>query len=289
MTWKVGDFAIGRWSQDDTWYNVEIMEKKAGEKFLVNFCDYGNQEAVEPYDLVLSSKHIPDGSCVDLNVNQEEELLEESSPVRLEEKDQDTGHVVQDGFDLSGLVKQGQDHPNIEVTRNLLIRTIQEPIGMTVLDDESILVCFRHGIARFDQDGQVLNCDMDFNYPTSVLKLADGKVVVVDFFGLHLLDSSLKMIKMMIASVKKMEFSSVAENEEGNILILRNKVSSPDDGDRVRASILIINRNAVVKQVICLEDLILGAMEEQGVSDSLASDCTNLTYKDGRIYVTGEP
>ena len=265
------------------------MEKNAGEKFLVNFYDYGNQDVVEPSDLVLSSKQIPNGSCVDLNVNQKEELLEESRQVRLEEKDEDTGHVVQDGFDLSGLVKEGPDHPILEVTKNLLIRTVQEPIGLTVLDDESILVCFRHGITRFDKDGQVLNCDMDFNYPTSVLKLADGKVVVVDFFGLHLLDSSLNMIKMMIASVKKMEFSSAAENEEGNILILRNKVSSPDDGDRDRASILIINRNAVVKQVICLEDLILGAMEEQGVSDFLASDCTNLTYKDGRIYVTGEP
>ena len=82
-TWKVGDFAIARWGQDNTWYNVKIIEKHNSNGYLVNFSDYGNQDVVQEGDMVLSSRYIPDGSCVDLNVNQDEESSEAITEVNV--------------------------------------------------------------------------------------------------------------------------------------------------------------------------------------------------------------
>jgi len=88
-SWKVGDIAIARWSQDNTWYNVEIMEKYNRYNrngYLVKFSDYGNQDVVQEGDIVLSSRYIPDGNCVDLNVNQEEDFSEAITEVDVEKK-----------------------------------------------------------------------------------------------------------------------------------------------------------------------------------------------------------
>ena len=111
-TWKVGDFAIARWSQDNAWYNVkimEIMEKIPGRKlYLVNFYDYGNQDVVEAVDIVFSSKYIPDRNCVDLNVNQDDECSEESeiSEVRVEDE------IIDDIREVK-LEKKAQDTANL--------------------------------------------------------------------------------------------------------------------------------------------------------------------------------
>merc|ERR550519_978938 len=42
-TWAVGDLCVARWEEDQVWYNSKIIEIH-GEKALVRFVDYGNED-----------------------------------------------------------------------------------------------------------------------------------------------------------------------------------------------------------------------------------------------------
>ena len=93
------------------------MEKMSGGRFLVSFCDYGNQDVVAPTDIVPSSKHIPDGSSsVDINVNQEEELVEEPRQVTLKEKAQDVAHLISSGSSMTVTIPNDQHHHTRQVS-----------------------------------------------------------------------------------------------------------------------------------------------------------------------------
>merc|ERR1719186_2088028 len=45
-SWKVGDACIAQWSEDDVWYNSEILQVLQ-EGFRVKFSDYGNEDTVK--------------------------------------------------------------------------------------------------------------------------------------------------------------------------------------------------------------------------------------------------
>ena len=191
-------------------------------------------------------------------------------------------------------IKQGKDFSIVKVTGELTIRSKngEEPYGLTVLDDESILICYLSGVARYDKAGTLLGRikkdTEEFQLPSDLCKLRDGNIAVLDMKGIHLLDGSLVFIETLIANNtveqcgRIYKYSSLAENEDGCILTLLSKLTD----EPTRASVYIHDKKGV--KVIPLEPLIEEAMELLKSSDPYASHCTHLTYKDGRIYVTGD-
>ena len=231
------------------------------------------------------------GNTVEKNKAEIEETLQDDRDI-----------VVKDRLDLTALIKQDEDKDCkvVPVTGDVIIKTGEEPNGLTVLEDESVLVCYGSGITRFDRTGQLLEYVKkgieDFSFPTSILRLSDGKVVVVDDKGLHLLDRSLKFNKTLIKNpLNGDDFCRcAAEDDEGNIMTIKSNVSG--EGQPTKAKIMIIDRDhGKVKKEIDLEEIIKSAMEqmdqledpEEPDSDPLSSHCTNLTYKEGKIYITG--
>lgn len=210
-------------------------------------------------------------------------------------------------LNVSSYIKQGQDYGNwdfpiVRVTGELTIKskTGEEPHGITVLDDETILICYESGISRYDKAGLLLgrvkkNTE-NFFFPSDVCKLADGKVLVLDKIGFHLLDKSLLFIRTLKENRDIDEsgsiilFCSLAEDEDGNILTLNNRFTS--DKTPTRASVFVFElENEEFGQkvkVIPLEPLIDEAMIQLKISDSNASMCENLTYRNGRMYITGD-
>ena len=208
-------------------------------------------------------------------------------------------------LNVASYIKQGQDFGNwdfpiVRVTGELTIKskTGEDPDGMTVLDDGSILICYESGITKYSKAGLLLervkkNTE-EFTFPSDVCKLADGKVVVLDRNGFHLLDKSLLFIRTLMENRTTDKsgivlFCSLAEDEDGNILTLHNKFT--EDGEPMRASVFVFElKNEEFTQqvkVIPLEPLIDEAMTQLKISDPNASMCGNLTYRDGRMYVTG--
>ena len=211
---------------------------------------------------------------------------------------------VSSPLNVSSFIRQGKDFPIIKVTGELTIKSKngEEPYGMTVLDDESILICYESGVARYDKAGLLLGHvkkdTEEFSFPSDVCKLTDGKVLVLDRKGFHLLDKSLLFIKTLkenrTAAADKSGntdlFCSLAEDEDGNILTLHNRFTG--ESTPTRASVFIFEMkneefNEDVK-VIPLEPLIDEAMVQLDISDPNASRCGNLSYRDGRMYITGD-
>ena len=149
---------------------------------------------------------------------------------------------------------------------------------MTVLDDGSILICYESGITKYSKAGLLLervkkNTE-EFTFPSDVCKLADGKVVVLDRNGFHLLDKSLLFIRTLMENRTTDKsgivlFCSLAEDEDGNILTLNNRFT--EDGEPTRASVFIFElENEEFGQkvkVIPLEPLIDEAMLQLNISD----------------------
>ena len=209
-------------------------------------------------------------------------------------------------LNVSSYIKQGQDFGNwdfpiVRVTGELTIKskTGEEPHGITVLDDESILICYDSGIARYDKAGLLLGRvkkdTEEFSFPSDVCKLADGKVIVLDRKGFHLLDKSLLFIRTLKENRTSDEtgsvvlFCSLAEDEDGNILTLNNRFTSDKTPTRASVFVFELKNEEFTQQVklIPLEPLIDEAMAQLEISDPNASMCENLTYRDGRMYVTG--
>ena len=63
--WRVGDCCIARWSQDNAWYNAEVLRVGVGESYVVKFVDYGDEDNVIEQDMVKTSVEIPAESFVD--------------------------------------------------------------------------------------------------------------------------------------------------------------------------------------------------------------------------------
>ena len=230
-------------------------------------------------------------------------LVDAASDIKIEKQPKkncfkDSSLYTAARLNVSSFVKQGNEFPIVKVTGELTIKNKngEEPCGMTVLDDESILICYGSGIARYDQEGQLVGRvkkgTLDFYFPSDVCKMTGGDVVVLDRKGLHLLDSSLGFIKTLTENNTTdkfgddVQFSSLAEDQEGNILTLHNKPKNIT----TRASIFVFDmKREEPVQVMPLESLIDQAIEHLNVPDPNASLCTNLTYRDGRIYITGNP
>ena len=229
-------------------------------------------------------------------------LVDAASDIKIEKQpnkncNQDSSLSTAARLNVSSFVRQGKEFPIVKVTGELTIKNKngEEPCGMTVLDDESILICYASGIARYDQEGQLVGRvkkgTLDFYFPSDVCKITGGDVVVLDRKGLHLLDSSLVFIKTFTENNTTdkfgddVQFSSLAEDQEGNILTIHNKPKNVSS----RASIYVfdIKREELV-QNITLESLIDQAIEHLNIADPNASLCMNLTYRDGRIYITGD-
>ena len=205
-------------------------------------------------------------------------------------------------LNVRSCIKQGKDFPIVKVTGELTIKSKngEEPYGMTVLDDESILICYESGIARYDKAGLLLGRvkkdTEEFSFPSDVCKLTDGKVLVLDRKGFHLLDKSLLFIKTLKENRTTDKsgstdlFCSLAEDEDGNILTLHNRFTG--EPSPTRASVFIFEMKNEEFQgdvkVIPLEPLIDEAMAQLEISDPNASRCGNLSYRDGRMYITGD-
>ena len=145
-------------------------------------------------------------------------------------------------LNVSSYIKQGKDFPIIKVTGELSIKSMtgEGPNGITVLDDESILICYGSGILRYDKAGllmgRVKKGSEEFSLPSDVCKLTDGKVIVLDSKGFHLLDKSLLFIRTLMENdtLGKLDdswfgarFSSLTEDEDGNIhTLLHNEYSN---------------------------------------------------------------
>ena len=72
--WSVGDHCIARWSQDNVWYNAQVLSVGVGRRYLVKFVNYGNEDNVVEQDMKKTCTDIPEDSYVDENVNQEEDV-----------------------------------------------------------------------------------------------------------------------------------------------------------------------------------------------------------------------
>jgi len=62
--WKVGDFCVAHWAQDESWYNAEILFIFGANEILVRFSDYGNAdfttlEDIRPAGSPLKNKTSP--------------------------------------------------------------------------------------------------------------------------------------------------------------------------------------------------------------------------------------
>ena len=220
----------------------------------------------------------------------------------VEERLQATCGEVSSPLKVSSFIRQGKDFPIVKVTGELTIKNKngEEPYGMTVLDDESILICYESGIARYDKAGLLLGRvkidTEEFSFPSDVCKLTDGKVLVLDRKGFHLLDKSLLFIKTLKENRTTDKsgstdlFCSLAEDEDGNILTLHNRFTG--EPSPTRASVFIFEMKNEEFQgdvkVIPLEPLINEAMAQLEISDPNASRCGNLSYRDGRMYITGD-
>jgi len=113
---------IGRWSEDDVWYNIKIMEEVSPDFFRVCFVDYGNEDLLGVQDLVDHVDHIPDGSKVDEHVQQEGKIASNRSSIISNEFGQplSTSSVILDESPLNDLVAPSS--------------TTQENGGVTVSD-----------------------------------------------------------------------------------------------------------------------------------------------------------
>ena len=205
-------------------------------------------------------------------------------------------------LDVSSCIEKGKDFPIVKVTGELTIKSKngEEPYGMTVLDDESVLICYGSGIARYNKSGLLMGRvkkDLEeFSFPSDnsdnfdICKFTDGNVVVLDSNGLHLLDRSLQFIKTLVENNTTcgdgtgiVRYSSLAEDEDGNMLTIANNLTN----EPRRASVFVFDmKSENPVQIISLESLIEEAMVELKVAGP--SLCTNLTYRDGRIYITGD-
>ena len=63
----VGDSCVARWSEDETWYNAQIMEI-TGETCRVIFLDYGNEDEISRGNIVTDVRDIPKTDAIDENV-----------------------------------------------------------------------------------------------------------------------------------------------------------------------------------------------------------------------------
>jgi len=64
--WKVGDACFAKWSEDDTWYNAEVVAVLL-HGYFVNFVDYGNKD--ETKLIVKKVSEIPASETIDENVD----------------------------------------------------------------------------------------------------------------------------------------------------------------------------------------------------------------------------
>ena len=229
-------------------------------------------------------------------------VKEENLKVTTRGEDSSISTEVNSRLNVSSYIKQGKDFPIVKVTGELSIKSMtgEGPNGITVLDDESILICYGSGILRYDKAGllmgRVKKGSEEFSLPSDVCKLTDGKVIVVDSNGFHLLDKSLLFIRTLMENdtLDKFDeswfgarFSSLTEDEDGNIhTLLHNEYSNKPayflsfkkEGDKFNNC----------HYQFSMERLINNAMAELKIQDPDASMCTNLSHKDGELYITGD-